>query len=82
MKRLCFLLPDVDTAHGVVDDLRGRGIGDADIYVVANDKIELGDLPDAGNIEKSDFYPQLVPRPGTSVHHERALDGRSAGDGR
>lgn len=60
MKRLCFLLPDVDTAHGVVDDLRGRGIGDADIYVVANDKIELGDLPDAGNIEKSDFYPQLV----------------------
>jgi hypothetical protein len=60
MKRLCFLLPDVDTAHGVVDDLRGRGVADADIYVVANDKIELGDLPDAGNIEKSDFYPQLV----------------------
>ena len=60
MKRLCFLLPDVDTAHGVVDDLRARGIGDADIYVVANDETELGDLPDAGNIEKSDFYPQLA----------------------
>lgn len=60
MKRLCFLLPDVDTAHGVVDDLRGRGIGDADIYVVANDETELGDLPDAGDIEKSDFYPQLA----------------------
>lgn len=60
MKRLCFLLPDVNTAHGVVGDLRGKGIADADIYVVANERTELGDLPDAGNIEKSDFYPQLT----------------------
>ena len=60
MKRLCFLLPDVASAHGVVDDLRANGIGDADIYVVANDKTPLGDLPDAGAIEESDFYPQLT----------------------
>jgi hypothetical protein len=60
MKRLCFLLPDADSAHGVVDDLRGKGIGDSDIYVVANESTPLGDLPDAGNIEESDFYPQLT----------------------
>jgi hypothetical protein len=59
MKRLCVLLPNVESAHGVVDDLRARGIGDADIYVVANEATELGDLPDAGKIEESDFYPQL-----------------------
>ena len=60
MKRLCFLLPDVTSAHAVVDDLRARGIADADIYVVANETTELGDLPDAGAIEKSDFHPQLT----------------------
>jgi hypothetical protein len=59
MRRLCILLPDVASAHGVVDDLRREGINDADIYVVANERTELGDLPDAGRIEESDFYPQL-----------------------
>ena len=59
MRRFCFLLPDVASAHGIVDDLRGEGINDADIFVVANESTDLGDLPDAGEIEKSDFYPQL-----------------------
>jgi hypothetical protein len=59
MKRLCFLLPGIESAHGVVDELRAKGIGDADIYVVASEGTELGDLPDAGAIEESDFYPQL-----------------------
>jgi hypothetical protein len=60
MKRLCFLLPNVESAHGVVDDLRTAGFGDSDIYVVANEDIPLGNLPDAGLIEESDFYPQLT----------------------
>jgi len=59
MKRLCFLMPDAASAHGVVDDLRRRGIADANIYVVARAGTELGDLPDAGDITESDFYPQL-----------------------
>lgn len=59
MKRLCFLVPDTASAHGIVDDLRGRGIHDADIYVIANEDVELGDLPDAGQVQESDFYPQL-----------------------
>ena len=58
-KRLCVLLPDLKTAHRLVDALRRRGIADSDIYVVANEGTELGDLPAAGAIETSDFYPQL-----------------------
>ena len=60
MKRLCFLVPDIDSAHGVVDELRAANFSDADIFVVANDDSELGDMPDAGTIEDSDFYPQLT----------------------
>lgn len=60
MKRLCFLVPDIDSAHGVVDDLRAAGFPDADIFVVCNDDSRLGDMPDTGTIEESDFYPQLT----------------------
>ena len=60
MKRLCFLLPDIGSTHGIVDDLRAKGIHDSDIYVVAKESTPLGDLPDAGKIEESDFYPQLA----------------------
>ena len=59
MKRLCFLLPDVGSAHGVVGDLRAVGIDDGRIYVIANGKTPLGDLPEAGLDDTSDFYPQL-----------------------
>ncbi len=59
MRRLCFLLPDIEHAHAVVDDLRDEGIKDADIYVVANEETKLRDLPGKGMIEGSDFYPQL-----------------------
>jgi hypothetical protein len=59
MQRLCFLLPDVESAHGVVDELRARGIGDARIYVLANESTALEDLPAAGVDDQSDFYPQL-----------------------
>jgi hypothetical protein len=60
MKRLCFLVPGIDSAHGVVDDLRQAGFPDSDIAVVAKDHAGIGDMPDAGAIEESDFYPQLT----------------------
>jgi hypothetical protein len=60
MKRLCFLVPDIASAHGVVDDLRAAGFPDADIFVVSKDDAGLGDMPAAGSIEESDFYPQLT----------------------
>lgn len=59
MKRLCFLLPNVDSAHGVVGDLRANGVADNRIHVLANENTELGDLPEAGLADESDFYPQL-----------------------
>lgn len=59
MKRICFLVPNADSAHGIVDDIRQLGIDDSDIYVVANDEVPLGDMPDAGAVQESDFYPQL-----------------------
>lgn len=59
MKRLCFLVPDADSAHGIVEDMTGLGIHESEIYVVANEDVPLGDLPDAGAIQESDFYPQL-----------------------
>ncbi len=59
MRRLCFLMPEVASAHRVVDDLRRRGIADSHIYVIARAGTELGDLPDASGIAESDFYPQL-----------------------
>jgi hypothetical protein len=59
MRRLCFLVPDVESAHGVVGDLRAAGISDANIYVIAREGTPLGDLPEAGEIAASDFYPQL-----------------------
>jgi hypothetical protein len=59
MRRLCFLVPNVDSAHAVVGDLRAAGITDANIYVVAREGTLLGDLPEAGDIAQSDFYPQL-----------------------
>jgi len=49
----------VASAHRVVDDLRRRGTTDSNLYVVAQEGTELGDLPDAGVIAESDFYPQL-----------------------
>jgi hypothetical protein len=59
MRRLCFLVPDVKSAHGVVDDLRAKGIADSNLYVIAREGTPLGDLPDAGLIETSDFYSEL-----------------------
>jgi hypothetical protein len=56
--RICFLAPSTASAHGVVDELRARGIKDTNIFVVAHEGTDLGDLPDAGAVT-SDFYPQL-----------------------
>ncbi len=57
---MCFLVPNADSAHRVVDELRSKGWKDEQIFVFANDETPLGDLPDAGLIQKSDFYPQLT----------------------
>lgn len=56
MKRLCFLSPDHERASAVVNDLKGAGIAEKHIYVVARSNEVLDDLPDGGP-EDDDFLP-------------------------
>lgn len=56
MRRLCLISPDVDHARKVVADLKGNGIPEKHIYVLAKDGVEMDDLPDAGP-ESNDFLP-------------------------
>jgi hypothetical protein len=52
---LYFLLPDVDTARKVVDELLLARIEERHIHVLAKEGTELQDLPEATLFQKSDF---------------------------
>jgi hypothetical protein len=54
-RRLYFLLPDVDTARKVVDELLLARIEERHIHVLAKEGTELQDLPEATLFQKSDF---------------------------
>lgn len=58
MKRLCFLFPDVSKVHEAVDVLRGEGIADSAIMIVASHDVPLEDLP-AESIDATDAIPGL-----------------------
>lgn len=55
MKRVYFLLPNVENARGVVDDLRQSGIEERHIHALAKEGMSLDDLPEASLLEKTDF---------------------------
>lgn len=57
MKRLYFLLPDVETARSVVRDLLLNHVEERHIHIVARDDIPLEDLPEASEWQKSDIIP-------------------------
>ncbi len=59
MKRLCFLSPDVARTRKAVTALRGAGVGDANLMVIARDDIALEELPAAG-IDKTDATAGLA----------------------
>ena len=54
-RRLYFLLPDLDTARKVVDELLLARIEERHIHVLAKEDTELQDLPKATLFQKSDF---------------------------
>jgi len=54
-KRLYFLLPSLDSAHKVVDELLLSRIDDQHIHVMAKEGTDLGDLPEATIFQKSDI---------------------------
>ena len=59
MRRLYFTVPDLTTAHTVVDELLLKRIEERHIHVVAKEGTELGDLPEANLLQKSDFIPAM-----------------------
>lgn len=59
MRRIYFLIPDIGTAHKIVDELRSEGIEDRHIHILAKRDIPLGDLPEAGVTIKTDFIPAV-----------------------
>ncbi len=61
MKRLYFLVPDLDTTCELVDELKGVGIAESDIHVVArdHDALQAAHLPEAGPLVSSDIVHAL-----------------------
>ena len=59
MRRLYFLLPSLNATHQVVDELLLARITEKQIHVIAREGTELGDLPEASLIQKSDFVPAV-----------------------
>jgi hypothetical protein len=57
MRRIYFMVPDIDTANLVVDELLLKRIDDHHIHVVAKEGTAMGDLPEASLLQKSDFIP-------------------------
>lgn len=59
MRRLYFLAPDPAVASAIVDDLLLARIPEKHMHVVAREGTPLGNLPEAGLVEKSDLIPAL-----------------------
>jgi hypothetical protein len=55
VQRLYFLLPDVATTRAVVTELKGGGIPEGHIHVVASARIPLEDLPEATVLQTSEL---------------------------
>ncbi len=59
MRRLYFMVPDIDTANTVVDELLLKRVDEHHIHVVAKEGTPMGDLPEANLFQKSDFIPAM-----------------------
>jgi len=59
MRRLYFLLPDLEVTHKVVDELLLTHVEESHLHVIAAESVKLGDLPEATLLQKSDFIPAM-----------------------
>lgn len=59
MKRLYFLVPNVENARKIVDELLLARVEERHIHVVAKEGTPMEDLPEAGLMDKGDFIPAL-----------------------
>lgn len=59
MRRIYFLVPNLDITRKIVDELRRERVEDRNIHVLARRNMPLDDLPEASVLEKTDFLPAL-----------------------
>jgi len=59
MKRIYFLVPNIEITHKIVDELRTSGMEDQHIHILAKRDVSLDDLPEAGVTIKTDFIPAV-----------------------
>jgi hypothetical protein len=59
MRRLYFLVPDVELTSDIVDALLVARVPESRIHVVAREGTPLGNLPEAGLAQKSDLIPAI-----------------------
>jgi hypothetical protein len=59
MRRIYFLVPDLETANRVTDELLLARIEERHIHVIAREGTELGDLPKASLLQTSDVIPAV-----------------------
>ena len=62
MRRLYFMVPDVDSATQIVDELLLARVEERHIHIVAKDHALLQDahLPEANLLQESDFVPAIA----------------------
>lgn len=59
MRRIYFLVPDLESAAKVTDELLLARIEEKHIHVIAREGTELGELPEASLLQTSDVIPAL-----------------------
>lgn len=59
MRRIYFLVPNLETAKSVTDELLLARIEERHIHVIAREGTELGDLPKASLLQTSDVIPAV-----------------------
>ncbi len=59
MRRIYFLLPDLETTRTIVDELLLARVEERQIHVLARRDTPLPDLPEATFLQKTDFVPAL-----------------------
>ena len=59
MRRIYFLVPNSETAKEIVSELLLSHVEERHIHVIAKQGISLDQLPKAGLLQKSDFWPSL-----------------------
>lgn len=59
MRRIYFLVPDIETTKGIVTELILAHIEERRLHIIAKRGTPLEDLPEANLLQKSDFIPAV-----------------------